>query len=282
MKKQGIYTKHNQKLTTILGQLVLVLLFLVVSFTAKANDKKLYLLNTTPISGVTTNYEAKQLHGIIGKTAEKRIDNPSDNFFTVEVPTTVKDTDIIWLTYELKGLSSFTGVSRQINDQLAMGGFVATKSSNWSLQKEAISASSLKKGTNTIQFGLPNLADYGYEVKNLQIVVEASSEKEPMAITTITNIEGTDKTYVRGFITNKSLNKGIVTIGGTTITTTSGAFEVLVDSFENTTLTITDKQGTVITQEISTESATTQKADYVHKITTASQAVFFNFTQLEN
>ena len=281
MKKQGIYIKYNQKVTAILSRLVLVLLFLGVSYTAKANDKKTYLLNTTPISGVTTNYEAKQLHGIIGKTAEKRIDNPSDNFFTVEVPTTVKETDIIWLTYELKGLSSFTGVSRQINDHLAMGGFVATKSSDWSLQREAISASSLKKGTNTIQFGLPNSADYGYEVKNLQIIVEASVVKETIAITTLTNIEGADKTYVRGFITDKSLHKGILSIEGKTIVTTSGAFEVLVDRFESTTLTITDKKGTIITQEISTESATTQKADYVHKITTASQAAFFNFSQLE-
>ncbi|MFZ5562400.1 MAG: SpvB/TcaC N-terminal domain-containing protein [Pseudomonadota bacterium] len=133
------------------------------------------------LPGQFRGYPASLSEGWIGTWPEQPSDNPADNQFTVALdlaPTAIKRA---WLSYEVYGVQDHAAVSRSINDQLAVGGYLIQKSTAWSPQKEAINPAWLRSGDNTIRFTLPDNAPYGYRIRNLALVVEKHTGTQVLA-----------------------------------------------------------------------------------------------------
>ena len=112
----------------------------------------------------------------IGISEDKPIDNPIDNVFHIKVEKGLTGKETVWLEYELKGIQDFTGISRSINDQLAVGGYLVKKTNEWIVQKELVNPDDLKFGDNIIRFTLPENVDYCYQIRNLGIRIEPYNE----------------------------------------------------------------------------------------------------------
>src|SRR5687767_3147588 len=90
--------------------------------------------------------------GLIGTTAASPVDNPFDNVFHVRIGQPLKGNEQLFLVYELEGVQDHASVSRSINDQLSVGGYLVKKRKGWATQREPISAAWVKQGDNVIRF----------------------------------------------------------------------------------------------------------------------------------
>ncbi|GAB6119058.1 SpvB/TcaC N-terminal domain-containing protein [Dysgonomonas termitidis] len=177
---------------------------------------------TTQIQFVSSLQE-----GIIGSYAGKHLDNPSDNIFTVDINSELSDKDIVWLSYQLEGVSDFTNIPRSVNDRLATGGYLVKFSDKTSLQREQLNVNWLKKGENRIQFSLPENAEYGYKVSNLSIEVEKGANTSPLiVISSGTNFD--NKAYISGYVQDKNAGQTKYYVDNKPVTTVEGAFESIV------------------------------------------------------
>ncbi len=167
-----------------------------ISFIDSGEDKKEAKVKTTPesktihkvfeksnrtpktIKKTVVTYKATLKEGTIGAFAGRKLDNPADNIFHVTINQKPSVNDRVWLEYELNGLANAQSVSKSINDRLATGGYLVKKSKGWSKQKEALNPDWLKKGHNSIQFSLPEKAQYGYQIKNVRLVVKKTITKK--------------------------------------------------------------------------------------------------------
>lgn len=118
-------------------------------------------------------YAADLSAGTIGASERQPVDNPFDNIFHVVVPQLPSENDVVYLQYQLAGVKNHLSIARSINDEQAVGGhFVQLSKGGWTMQKEMIATSGLRKGDNVVRFGLPLEAAYHYEVKDVTLVVE--------------------------------------------------------------------------------------------------------------
>src|SRR5258707_11955924 len=101
-------------------------------------------------------YSSLNKEGLIGTTEESPADNPADNIFHVSIDKPLCDGETVWLVYDLDGVEDHTQVSRGINDQISVGGYLVKKRRGWATQYERIDASWLKTGDNIIRFTLPD------------------------------------------------------------------------------------------------------------------------------
>lgn len=148
------------------------------------------------INETTTNnsyFPAIEKEGTIGVFSDTEQDRASDNFFTVNLPKLGIQDSRVFLSYELYGLASHESVSRSLNHQLAIGGEIIIPSAAWSEQKEELSLSLLKEGTNSVLFTSP-VSGIKYKIRNLKIVVEKNKEKDYQ----ISSVLSGDNLYIKG------------------------------------------------------------------------------------
>ena len=247
----------NHYLKVIIGSILLILV--TVSFNYKSEIVRNFKKNTNPeikkplqlepVSevGVTPEIVEKVLieqnkyfasnktEGQIGITDKKPIDNPIDNIFHVNIDKKLTGSETIWLEYELKGVLDFTGISRSINDQLAMGGYVVKQSKEWVKQKELLNPKAIKHGDNVIRFTIPENADYSYQIRNIGIRIEPYSEVQAVSDRRlVVNQPSTEYYYgklgyLQGFLIGDNTNKAKVLVNGEKIRYTNGNFESLVE-----------------------------------------------------
>ncbi len=178
----------------------------------------------------TLFYPSAQKEGFIGISPEKKFDSPADNVFEVVLADAPAPGDEVWLTYQLYGLQDHTAVSRSINNQVSVGGYLIQKHTDWSAQKEQIAVHWLKKGSNLVRFTLPEGVDYHYAIKNLGFLVKKGAAKSSRNI--LINQPEThsyygETGYVKGFVTGKDCEKARIYIDGKAVLSVASEFEGL-------------------------------------------------------
>ena len=179
---------------------------------------------TTSISGTTAQF-ASVGSGVIGTPDGRVSDNPEDNLFEIALKKVSADTRA-WLVYDLKGVSSGAGISRSINDRMAVGGYLTEVSQNWKTVREEINPLWLKKGRNTVLFTIPSNATYSYTVKNVRIETAPASAdmRDAIVLSTVPVVYG-GQTYVHGFVRG---NVQKVSVSGKALSVRDGEFEGII------------------------------------------------------
>lgn len=183
-------------------------------------------------------YPADIQEGLIGVNERSPVDDLYDNVFHVELSETPDENDVIWLTYELKGVQDHTAVPRSINDQQSTGGNTVRINDEWTKQQERISKQWLRKGNNVIRFSLSDEALYSYRIRSLNIVVEKNAGRaEERAI--IVNQPSKDYynnevAYLKGFLTGPGAEEAVLSIGETPAIRVQDEFEVMFHKPANT------------------------------------------------
>ena len=205
---------------TYINTFVILILLPFVGFSAFAVDSE------NPAHVYSTRQE-----GQIGISEGAAVDNPFDNIFHIHVDQELCGDEEVWLTYDLHGVADHTAVARSVNDQIAFGGYLVKKATEWSTQKERIDVKWLKQGDNVIRFSVPGQAEYGYKVRNLKIEIGASevSDRGVIINQPSLNYFG-NKAYVKGYVQGQG---SILKIGGETIETFNGEFEAFIEKPAN-------------------------------------------------
>ena len=200
---------------------------------AQGNSQAIRRGNTKTVTASrAATYAADHPSGIIGQPDGRVSDNPEDNIFEITVEK-VSPNMRAWLVYDLKGVSSGQGISRSINDRMAVGGYLTALSKEWKTVREEISPEWLKDGKNTVLFTIPTAASYAYSVRNVHIETVADSKtktntnKQEEIILSSAPIAYDGQTYLHGFVRGKASR---ISVNGTTLTVHDGEFEGIVPS----------------------------------------------------
>ena len=171
-----------------------------------------------------------QKAGVIGKYEGHTFDNPADNVFTIQLDHQPAASDKVFLTYQLTGISHYSGVSCSVNDRLAMGGYLAKKSTETTFQRIQLHASWFKKGDNRIMFSLPAEADFGCKISDLSLEIEHGVDTNPVVIHAPSALLN-GKAYIHGYLAHQSLS-GVRTlaIDGAIVKVHDGEFETIVST----------------------------------------------------
>lgn len=214
----------------------------------------------TPASTSMQVITSEQSIGHIGISEGKASDNPEDNLFEIELAEDIAGNKLVWLAYDLYGISSGNGVSKSINDRPATGGYHAVVSKDWTTVREEISPLWLHKGTNRILFtaveGMP-----AYSVRNLRIETEDGNDESISLAFMPVAYEG--KTYIHGFT-----GKGFHTVkaGSEPLNLTDGEFEGMITaSSGKVTITASKADGSIATRTFAVSDG--GKADFSRKYT---------------
>nr|WP_025001518.1 SpvB/TcaC N-terminal domain-containing protein [Prevotella aurantiaca] len=162
--------------------------------------------------------------GIVGIPDGRVSDNPEDNLFEITLAK-VPSNSRVWLVYDLKGVSSASGVSKSINDRPGVGGYLTALSKEWKTVREEISPSWVKAGKNTILFTLPSDASYSYSVRNVRIETSPLEKIQESIVFSEHPTAYGSLAYVHGFIRGKADG---ITISGQKVTVRNGEFEGVV------------------------------------------------------
>ena len=234
---------------------------------AQGNSQAIRRGNTKTVTASrAATYAADHPSGIIGQPDGRVSDNPEDNIFEITVEK-VSPNMRAWLVYDLKGVSSGQGISRSINDRMAVGGYLTILSKDWKTVREEISPEWLKDGRNTVLFTIPTDASYAYSVRNVHIETVADAKtktntnKQEEIILSSAPIAYDGQTYLHGFVRGKASR---VSVNGTILTAHDGEFEGIVPS-TGRHLTLT---ATIAGRDISRTIAPIQggRADYARTL----------------
>lgn len=137
-------------------------------------DKILGAPNTTPqayFPGTAfTVFYAKETQAIVGTDPLSGIENPYDNFFTVQLPQGLDANAYeTVLTYELYGVAGAAQTTKRVNSMPAYGGKVVTLSQEWLTVSETLPPGYLKAGANEVFFNRRGEEMYQYKVRNLRV-----------------------------------------------------------------------------------------------------------------
>ena len=200
---------------------------------AQGNSQAIRRGNTKTVTASrAATYAADHPSGIIGQPDGRVSDNPEDNIFEITVEK-VSPNMRAWLVYDLKGVSSGQGISRSINDRMAVGGYLTILSKDWKTVREEISPEWLKDGRNTVLFTIPTDASYAYSVRNVHIETVADAKtktntnKQEEIILSSAPIAYDGQTYLHGFVRGRASR---ISVNGTTLTVHDGEFEGIVPS----------------------------------------------------
>ena len=169
------------------------------------------------------NSEEKQ--GTIGEFSDDESDSPSDNFFTITIPSIKSQNTKAYLVYDLFGMDSYHSVSRSINKNIAFGGNIIVPSSKWSTQKEEIGLNSLQKGKNTVLF-TSSINGIKYKVKNVKIVFENNFKSSE----NISSLLSGNSLYIKGVDSESPLHT--IHIKNKSILPVKGDYETLIELTE--------------------------------------------------
>ena len=192
---------------------------------AQGNSQAIRRGNTKTVTASrAATYAADHPSGIIGQPDGRVSDNPEDNLFEITLAK-VPSNSRVWLVYDLKGVSSASGVSKSINDRPGVGGYLTALSKEWKTVREEISPSWVKAGKNTILFTLPSDASYNYSVRNVRIETSPLEKTQESIVFSEHPTAYGSLVYVHGFIRGKADG---ITISGQKITVRNGEFEGVV------------------------------------------------------
>ncbi|MDU9049340.1 MAG: SpvB/TcaC N-terminal domain-containing protein [Candidatus Electrothrix sp. Rat3] len=116
-------------------------------------------------------YQAEPALGVVGPEQGTYTDAAQDNTFRFDLAYRPEQIKRAYLSYELSGLTHWTGAIRTINEQVAMGGSVIERSQGSGVQVEEIAPAWLRQGTNSIRF-VPVDVDSAYTVSKVQVLIE--------------------------------------------------------------------------------------------------------------
>lgn len=240
---------------------LLITAFLSLGYSAQSDASEGNTIYTT-----TTEQE-----GTIGAPDDQSIDNPVDNIFHVEIKEDLCGEEQVYLSYELYGVQDHTAVSRSINDQLAVGGYLVEEYADWTTQREEISAAWLRKGDNVIRFTVPEGATHHYKIKNVRIEVASAESEESNNRLVINQGEGKyygDQAYIKGFVAGELSS---LLIDGESVTPFKGEFEHVIarpegaGMFWNVSVTALFADGTTSSQLLSYGKAAITDFSYTLK-----------------
>jgi len=182
---------------------------------------------------VVTTYASGTREGLIGVTEAVPVDNPADNVFHVKVKEAPGSTDKVYLVYELSGVADHTAVSRGVNDQLSVGGYLVKNRKGWAAQRELVNAKWLRPGDNVVRFTLPAGANHSYRVRNLSLEVEkapagAAGARELVINQPASHAHYDGQGYLKGFAGGMGGEKAHITVDGKKVSSFGGEFEALV------------------------------------------------------
>lgn len=169
-------------------------------------------------------FSAIQKEAIVGLFEGRHTDNPADNIIEVVIGKNIKPSDQVILSYNLSGVSDFSGVSLSVNDQKSMGGCLVSNSAETVAHSEQLNPAWLHKGVNRFMFSVAAPA-YGYRVSDLKVQVIPSEKKQPLVVNGST-LSYDNKAYVRGFVTDSSIK--VVRVNGKSVELTNGSFENVI------------------------------------------------------
>jgi len=187
-----------------------------------------------PVKTTLIQYMSGTREGLIGTTEAVPVDNPADNVFHVKVKEALGSTDKVYLVYELSGVEDHTAVSRSVNDQLSVGGYLVRKRKGWSKQRELVNAQWLRQGDNVVRFTLPAGANHSYRVRNLSLQVEkapagvGTGQRELVVNQPLSQTYYQDQAYLKGFAVGEGGEKALITVAGKRVSVFKGEFEALV------------------------------------------------------
>ncbi|MBO9583458.1 MAG: hypothetical protein J7574_04795 [Flavobacterium sp.] len=179
---------------------------------------------------------AVEKEGTIGAYGGKLLDNPADNLFHFEIKQNIAPSDRVKLVYELQGVADHQGVAISVNDEFSSGGTWVQQSDQWSKQEQYINAASLGRGENTLQFSLPENATYGYQVRNLSLIIE-KSKSGSLRMDNLKGLNYKGEGYVSGFVQGLPADSQI-TVEGKTISHYNGFFETILPAGNNSKATV--------------------------------------------
>jgi len=205
---------------------------------SKADSKSHFSYNRSKTSNSSFStkvefYDADRKPSTETSSRKPSVNRLQDNIFHVELIEKLPANKKVWLLYEVNGVQDHTSVSRSINNQLAVGGYLIKRSNGWTEQKELIDAKWLKKGDNVIRFTLPEDAEHSYQVRNVRFVVEefpvAESNRQVIINQPHTATYCGDKAYVKGWVFGKDSKSATVEIDGHEAVFYNGEFELVFD-----------------------------------------------------
>lgn len=182
-------------------------------------------------------YPAAQKEGTIGVDEKSPLDSPKDNLFHINLAQKLRGTERIYLVYDLKGVEDHTQVSRSINDQLSVGGYLVRKNDQWTTQKELLHPGSIRQGDNIIRFSVPDSAKYAYAVRNLGLLIEAGTSdfyrEAKIILQQPLNADST-QIYLKGMVLGRGYHRAKISIDQQVVDNLDGNFEAIVTIPEST------------------------------------------------
>lgn len=190
------------------------------------------MANTSPVESKKIVADIK--FGLIGTSKDCPVDEPYDNIFHLELKELPEPETTVWLTYELNGLKDHTSVSRSVNDNQSIGGYIIHKKEGWSKQRERINISSLKKGDNVVRFSTMEGANYQYSIQNLMLEFEndqpgPSALKKEIIVNQPSSNYSNNQVYLKGFINNLQTEKVEFYIDDVKTKIVNGTFEAILE-----------------------------------------------------
>ena len=211
--------------------------------------------------------------GIIGVYAGKLLDNPADNLFHFSLKEKLNSGDRVKLVYELQGISDYHGAAISINDEFSRGGNWVQKSDQWSMQEQYINAGSLQQGANTLLFSLPENAAYGYQVRNLALVIEKGKSKS-VQLDNLTALSYNGQGYISAFVDGLTADSKI-SIEGTEIPHQNGFFEYVMPAQNNSKATVNiTTDGQTLQQNIVTKPVSLTHQEPLLNVLSGSSKTF--------
>ena len=246
----------------------------ILSSTSMSNSKRSSTHATSNASEPVKTMVATAIQpsGIIGTPEGRVSDNPEDNVFEIPLGK-INPNARAWLAYDLKGVSSASGISKSINDRPATGGYLTTLAKDWQSVREEISTEWLKEGKNTILFTLPSDASYSYSVRNVRIETapisqESTGQSNDVVVFSQAPVSYGSLAYIHGFIRGEAQD---IIVSGQKIAVRDGEFEGIVPvSTDNLSLTAS-VSGKSVNRTLSVMR--NAKADFIRPFVSAGKAV---------
>ncbi|KOS07577.1 hypothetical protein AM493_17160 [Flavobacterium akiainvivens] len=152
-------------------------------------------------------FHALEGHAIVGADELSGVENPYDNFFTLQLPEDVNLSNYeVVMSYDLYGVNGAAQTTKRINNQPAYGGKMVTLSGQWSSVSEVLPLGYIKAGKNEIYFNRRAKEQYRYQVKNLKIELKDAAAAD-IALPGSLAINGQGNLYLVATVTNPEVKE---------------------------------------------------------------------------